>query len=154
MRLLIALSAAMLSACSAPERVIGLRQNIHHDDFEYSAQDVTTKTRIGDRDASGVFYVVTFQVDNRARRVDHRWTNDIAYVIDEHGREYDNDASAQRALAEQEPFDRRDTYVTRPGTVERTRLVFDLPAGVKEPYLKVRGWLLMGDVLRLERHFM
>ena len=30
--------------------------------------------------------------------------------------------------------------------VERTALVFDVPKDVKEPFLQVRGELLMGDV--------
>ena len=146
MRLLVALSAAILSGCSGPERVISVRQNIHHDDFEYSVQGVETKDRIGARLPAGRFYVVTFQVENRARAVDHRWGNDIAYLVDERGATYENDDGAQSALARVDPFELKDAYITRPGAIERTRLVFDVPRGVNEPYLKVRGLRLMGDV--------
>jgi hypothetical protein len=147
MRLMVALSAAILSGCSGPERVVGIRQTIHHDDFEYSVQGVETMDRIGDCWPAGRFYVVTFQVENRARVVDHRWGNDIAYLVDEHGRRYENDRSAQTALDRQEPFELKDWYMTGPGVTEQTRLVFDVPRSVREPYLKVRGWLLMGDVV-------
>jgi hypothetical protein len=143
---MVALSAAMLSACSGPERVISVRQTIHHDDFEYSVESVETMDRIGDRRPAGRFYVVTFQVENRARAVNHRWGNDIAYLVDERGREYENDVNAQMALAHVDPFARKDSYVTPAGVTERTRLVFDVPRAVHEPYLKVRGFLLMGDV--------
>ena len=146
MRLMVALSAAMLSACSGPDRVISIRQTIHHDDFEYSVESVETMDRIGDRLPAGRFYVVTFQVENRARAVNHRWGNDIAYLVDERGREYENDDSAQTVLAHVDPFERKGSYVTPAGVTERTRLVFDVPRAVHEPYLKVRGFLLMGDV--------
>ena len=89
---------------------------------------------------------MTFQVENRARAVNHRWGNDIAYLVDERGREYENDDSAQMALARGGAFERKDSYVTPAGVTERTRLVFDVPRAVREPYLKVRGFLLMGDV--------
>jgi hypothetical protein len=146
MRLTVALSAVILSACSGPEPVISVRQTIHHDDFEYSVESVETMDRIGDRLPAGRFYVLTFQVENRARAVNHRWGNDIAYLVDERGREYENDDSAQMALARVDPFERKDSYVTPAGLTERTRLVFDVPRAVREPYLKVRGFLLMGDV--------
>jgi hypothetical protein len=146
MRLLVALSAAILAGCSGPDRVIAVRQTIHHDDFEYSVEGVETMDRIGDRLPVGRFYVVTFQVQNRAREVNHRWGNDIAYLVDERGREYENDDDAQTALARVDPFERKDSYVTPAGVTERTRLVFDVPRAVKEPYLRVRGFLLMGDV--------
>ena len=89
----VALSTALLSACAGPERVIGLRQVIHHDDFDYSVQSVQTMDRIDGRRAAGTFYVVTFQVDNHARAVRHEWGNDIAYVVDQDSHEYENDGA-------------------------------------------------------------
>ena len=146
MRLLLALSTALLSACGGPEHAIGLRQPIHHDDFDYSVERVDTLARIGSLTPSGIFYVVTFQVDNRAQVVDHQWGNDIAYIVDDEGGVYENDAGAQAELGNIQPFDRQVWHVTRAGDRETTRLVFDLPAQVKAPYLKVRGWPLMGDL--------
>jgi hypothetical protein len=144
--LLIALSAALVSGCSGPERVIGLRETIHHDDFEYSVQSATRLARIGDRLPSGTFYVVTFQVANHAKAVDHRWGDDVAYVVDERGREYEVDRLAQEELARLDRADAPAQHVTHAGTLEHARLVFDLPPDAAEPYLKVRGWTLMGDV--------
>ena len=120
MRLLVALSAAILSSCSGPERVIAVRQTIHHDDFGSSVQSVQTADRIG-TGCPGRFCVVTFQVENRARAVNHRWGNDVAYLVDERGRQYENDSNAQVALALLNPFERKDAYITGPGTIEQTR---------------------------------
>ena len=64
---------------------------------------------------------MTFQVENRARAVNHRWGNDIAYLVDERGRQYENDSNAQVALALLNPLERKDAYITGPGTIEQTR---------------------------------
>ena len=138
--------AALFSGCAGQDRIIDPGILIHHDDFEYSVQHVNRTDRIGDLEAGGTFYIVTFQVENRARRVDHRWSNDIAYVVDGSGRGYEEDNAAQRALEAVWPFSYKDRYVTPAGVVEKTMLVFDLPKDVKEPYLKVRGAFLMGDL--------
>src|SRR5204863_6033154 len=79
--------AALWSGCARDERTIGLGQSIHHDDFEYSVQHLETADQRAGKKADGLFYIVTFQVANRARRVDHSWGNDIAYVVDENGRQ-------------------------------------------------------------------
>ena len=139
-------ATAAAAACSGPTLTIGIGQNIHHDDFEYSVQAVEKLARIGDRTASGVFYVVTFQVENRAKRVDHPWDNSLAYVCDEQGRQFDNDPDAQRQLNRTSAFNYHDRYLTPPGTAETTKFVFDVPRDVTEPYLRVRGETLMGDV--------
>ncbi len=145
-RSMVALSAALLSACSGADKVIGLAQHIHHDDFEYSVQRVDRAERIGNRQATGLFHVVTFEVENRARVVDHVWDNAVAYLVDDNEAQYENDAAAQQALTRVEPFNLKDRYITRAGALETTRLVFDLPRAVRRPYLKVRGMVLMGDV--------
>jgi len=149
LRLVVVLSAALASACAGPERVIGVGERIHHDDFDYSVTRVRTMQTLGGRTASDRFLIVTFRVDNHARRVSHEWSNSTAYVVDESGRAFDNNVTAQRALADREHFDVRDVYVTAPGDSGSTELVFDLPADVKQPMLKVRGYVLMGDVFDL-----
>jgi hypothetical protein len=147
-RLILTLSCAvMMASCSVKEKVIAPGQNIHHDDFEYSVQNVEKTDNIGNVRAHGVFYVVKFQVENRARRVDHRWTNSIAYLIDENGTRHDNDTQAQQELNRIQPFAYKNDYVTPSGSTESTMLVFDIPKTVSQPYLQVRGSLLMGDVL-------
>lgn len=120
--------------CGGRDMVIVPGTRIHHDDFEYTVMEVTRTDRIDDRRAAGVFYVVTFRVENRAKRVSHRWGADIAYIVDEHGRQFEN------------AMPPGIVHATPAGAVETERLVFDLPADAREPYLKVRGSFLMGDL--------
>ena len=138
--------AALVSGCAGRDKVIDPGTRIHHDDFEYSVRHVDRTDRIGDQPARGGFLIVTFQVENRARRVDHRWANDIAYIVDANGHQYENNREAQKTLDAVKPFGYKDRYVTPAENVETTVLVFDLPKDVKEPYLKVRGEFLMGDL--------
>jgi hypothetical protein len=141
---LLLVHAALLSACA--EHTIAERDGIRHDDFEYSVTRVDKLERIGTVAARGVFYLVTFAVENHARRVDHGWHNNTAYLVDERGRTYDNEPAAQQALQKLKPFGLKGRYLTTPGNVDTTVFVFDVPRDVKEPYLKVRGDFLMGDL--------
>jgi hypothetical protein len=140
------LCCVIISSCSAKEKVIGLQQNIHHDDFDYSVLSVEKAEQIESLRAHGVFYVVAFQVENHAKRVDHRWGNDIAYLIDDTGTKHYSDATAQVELNRAKPFGYKQAYDTPAGVTETTTLVFDLPKDTKQPYLRVTGFLLMGDV--------
>jgi hypothetical protein len=139
--------AMWLAACDRGERVIGLGENIRHDDFEYSVRHVESTPRIGDRRAAGRFHVVTFQVENRSERTDHIWTSHIAYVVDDRGRVFENDAAGEMAYVHAQGHIQKLRRVTPAGAIERATLVFDLPADVREAFLKVRGDLFMGDVL-------
>lgn len=141
------LTAFIFISCSSDEKTIGLKQNIHHDDFEYSVQSVERAEYIGSAKANGIFYIVTFQVQNDAKRVDHEWDNTIAYVVDEKGKEYENSYEQQKNLKQTKQFTLKEKYVTQSGSTETTILVFDLPKDAKETYLKVRGDFLMGDML-------
>lgn len=139
------IAAFIFSSCSE-EKTIGIKQNIHHDDFEYSVLNVEKMEWIGSRKAEGQFYVITFQVQNDAKRVSHEWGNDIAYLVDENGREYENSYDQQKNLMRTKTFGLKEKYNTAAGQSESTMLVFEVPAGVKEPFLKVRGEFLMGDM--------
>jgi hypothetical protein len=132
------------------QRVIGLNENIHHDDFEYSVTSFdTTHQIIGKKDtifAKDIFYLVTFKVTNNALRVGHNWNNSIAFIIDENGNRYENIEEDQDELNESEPFGLMKYYNTPHGYSSSTILVFQLPGNVRKPYLMVKGETLMGDV--------
>ena len=153
------ISILMLTAlslgCSRSDTVIGLNENIHHDDFNYRVTAVEKRKSIVADSlrmiAGGTFYIVTFEVENDAKRVGHKWDNRIAYVISEEGEKYENNEAAQRLLNKKEPFEWRSTYNTGNGSTERTKLVFDIPGNPTELYLKVNGETLMGDVFDLNR---
>jgi len=136
----------LMTSCSREQKTIGLKENIHHDDFEYSVQSIEKKEWIGSVKARGMFYLVTFRVENDAKRVEHKWDNNIAYLVDEAGKEYENSFDQQENLLRTMAYQLKKEYHTAAGETESTILVFDVPAEVKEPYLKIRGEFLMGDM--------
>lgn len=152
----ICIIALIIILCSSCKRdfskyVIGLKQNIHHDDFEYSVSDyIVTRFLKNKNDtlhARGMFYLVTFRVENRAKRVDHNWDNSVAFIIDERGKTYENLKDVQQYYEKIHPFGLKETYTTLHGRSDSTVLAFDLPFNLTRPYLRVRGKILMGDAL-------
>jgi hypothetical protein len=142
-----------LSSCTGKNEgfVIGLNQNIHHDDFEYSVtgyQRSSSLTVMSDNSASATenYYLVRFKVENRAMRVGHQWDNSIGYIVDEDGNRFENSKEDQITLEKSLQFGWKEQYNTRSGTSDSTILVFKLPLTVTKPYLMVRGGILMGDV--------
>jgi hypothetical protein len=143
----------LLISCNSnrPEYVIKVRENIHHDDFEYSVSNYIISRFLKNGNdtlfARGVFYLVNFKVENRAKRVSHEWDNSIAYIIDERGNIYDNVDSVQLFYEKSQHFGLKEKYITPAGISDSTFLAFDLPFDVTRPFLKVRGEVLMGDFL-------
>jgi hypothetical protein len=147
---LLLLATVLLMGACPQERVIGLNQRIHHDDFEYRVTQFSVADAIGSgasrQKPAGRFYIVTFEVANLAKRVNHEWDNSIAYIVDESGRKYENLPAAQALLNAVNPFNFSSQHCTPAGATENTQLVFDIPSACTHPYLLVRGDLLMGDV--------
>jgi hypothetical protein len=144
------LCVAFIFASCAGERVIGMNERIHHDDFEYLVTGCTVAGSIGSgerqRKAAGVYYVVTFVVENHAMRVNHDWNDSIAYVVDDRGNHYENLPELQELLNDAKSAVSSPAHRTPAGETESTQLIFDLPRNVTHPFLMVRGDLLMGDV--------
>jgi hypothetical protein len=143
--------ALIVISCSSNNNpiIIGLNENIHHDDFEYSVTDFTTTHQIINGtdtiSSDGLFYLIHFKVINKALRVYHKWDNSIAYIVDENGKRYENDIRSQKGLDKTQHFGFKEIYNTPHGSTDTTILVFDLPLDVREPYLMVKGEILMGD---------
>jgi hypothetical protein len=148
----IILAVVLLTSCTSnkTEYVIGVGDRIHHDDFEYSVTNYMIsrflKNGTDTLKANGMFYVVTFMVENKAMRVGHNWDNNIGYIIDEHGIKFDNLPKVQQFLEKSHPFGYLDKYNTQAGASDSTYLAFDLPFTVTRPFFMVRGENLMGDV--------
>jgi hypothetical protein len=149
--ILIILIIITIASCKPEKKVyiINVRENIHHDDFEYSVSNyIMTRFLKNGPDtlyARGVFYLVIFKVENRARRVNHKWNNSIGYIIDERGKTYENISEVQEFWEKAHPFGLKNEYVTGAGSSDSTYLAFDLPFNVTKPCLGVRGDILMGD---------
>ncbi|GAB4037536.1 hypothetical protein GCM10028809_53090 [Spirosoma gilvum] len=101
--------------------------------------------RIGSARPNGRFWIVTIEVNNQAKRVEHPWTNSVAFITDDHGHIFENQPKAQQQLNKAHPFGWQQEYITRAGHIDTTQLVFDLPKSLKKPFLHYRGELLMGD---------
>ncbi|WP_010227818.1 hypothetical protein [Gillisia marina] len=127
---------------------IGLNESIYHDDFEY----VVTDYKVLPIDEYTSRYRINFKVINNAEVVEHTWNNSIAYIVDSKGNIYNNNKELQIKLNDREPFGWKNEYHTHPKSEESTILIFDLPKKVDQPYLKVSGKFLMGDVLDLSKY--
>jgi hypothetical protein len=147
-RLLPLLTAALaLSACDGPDRVVAIGVPVRHDDFDYSVERAARVSVIGGIPAHGTFQLVTVQVANHAARVAHAWSNDLAYMVDDQGRVFENDVNAQARLARSQAFDLSDRHVTAAGATSSSVFVFDIPDDAGAGYVKFRGDWLMGDVV-------
>lgn len=142
----------LLSSCKPDysKNIINVGDKIHHDDFEYSVSEYMVtrflKNGVDTIYARGMFYAVTFRVDNHAKRVNHEWDNSTAYILDERGTEYENDIEAQQFYEKYHSFGLKEKYTTAAGSSDSVILIFDLPFNVTKPGLKVRGEILMGDI--------
>lgn len=146
-RHLLVSALVLLYGCqTAADKEIPLGQRVRHDDFMYSVKQITVDDSIGDLKPQGKFWIVTFRVDNAAKRVEHHWDNNTAFITDNNGNVYENNPLAQQQLNRLHPFGWKVHYTTLAGYAESTQLVFDLPQSLKRPYLQFRGNLLMGDL--------
>ncbi len=127
---------------------IGLNESINHDHFEY----VVTDYNVLSVDEYTNRYIVDFKVINNDEVKKHTWKNSIAYIVDSKGNIYNNNKELQIKLNELEPFGWQNEYHTYPKSEETSTLIFDLPKKVDEPYLKVTGEFLLGDVLDLSEY--
>jgi hypothetical protein len=137
---------AGLTGCTE-DPLLAMGEPIRHDDFLYTVLAAQRIEAIGQRTSRGQLLVVHFEVANRARRVSHRWTNRVAYLVDADGRHHENEVVLQQQLDALHPFGWADEYITAPGAQMSTMLVFDVPAAGRPFDLMVRGDLLLGDVL-------
>ena len=92
-----------------------------------------TKT-IGDRTSQGEFYVVKVKVFSDAKQATLGLLTVDARVVDENRQEFFRDTEAENRLGEQPPLDKQISPVE---SFER-EIVFDMPAGVKNPRLDIR----------------
>jgi hypothetical protein len=118
---------------SQPVDVVPIGKPVRQDDFTYT---VTRVLKV--QNADTVSYVVTIRVDNDAKRVDYRWSDDTAFVTDAAGVRYRAIASKTAAAVQRAPIP--------PGASAEYDLAFSLPADAKNPMLHYWNGILMGDV--------
>ena len=101
-----------------------------------AVEGVDQQASIGEARASGRFYVIRLRVSSDARQATLHVRKPTFVVVDRAGQTYERAKKAEGLMA----TDAGDTMLTRAiaaGDSYEIRLVFDLPANVSEPRLKV-----------------
>ncbi len=122
------------------EKMLGLNEakeycGFYLDCHMHTAVTQVQKTKtIGAKTASGEFYIVTVKISSDAKREPLQLIGTEAKVFDEQKNSYPRDLEAEQALGSQPEFETR----IAPAETFTKSIVFDLPAGVKEPRLDIR----------------
>jgi hypothetical protein len=132
----------LVSSIFSEEKTLGLNEPKEFCGFyldchlHTSVSGVRRAKTIGDKTASGEFYVVTVKVFSDAKRASLGLHAPQAQVSDDNGRTFERDADAENILigsATEQPFDGK---AQAGGSFEK-EIVFDLPADVKNPRLDI-----------------
>jgi len=118
---------------SLPLNVIAIGEPVRQDDFLYTVTNVD-KHRAGDT----VSYVVTVRVDNQAKIVDYRWSDDKVYVTDS--------ADVRYRAIESGGLGGSDRAAIAAGSSAAYQLTFDLPSTAEHPMLHYWNGIMMGDI--------
>jgi hypothetical protein len=129
----------------------GLNAPIQFDDFAFTVRGVrktTPEQRIGPKSTAGkVDLVVTLEIWNRAKRVDYTFDDSFPVLIDARGTVYHVSPEAQKAL---DSASGRGNPAAKPlpaGSKVTRDLVFEVPADLEKPRLKILMGGRAGDIL-------
>ena len=141
----LALAAVIVSV--RRDRVFNPGQTIQYDDFSFTLKGVNRSpvpSSGGDAAPAGTIeYVVKLTIENRARRVPFRFTEQSVALVDANtGRRYWVDPEAQRAYLAGTGQGNAVPMIVEPGRSATGAYVFRLPAGVTDPRLRIApgGW--------------
>lgn len=118
-------------ALNEPKEFCGFYLDCH---MHTAVTNVHTAKTIGNKTATGEFYIVTVKVFSDAKQASLGLTTVDAHVVEAGGRSYSRDTDAEAELAPQPAFEKKISPVE---TFER-EIVFDLPDGVVNPRLDIR----------------
>jgi hypothetical protein len=139
-----------MSCSGETEYVIGIGEKIYHHGVEYSVNNIIItrflKNGTDTLHARGIFYLVDFKVENKSRRKGIGWDNSIAYITDEKAGTFENNPEVQRFYDASVSFGWKENRMTPPQSSDSTWLAFDLPFNTTQPYLKVHGKTVAGDL--------
>lgn len=144
----------IVAALNRRDEIVGLNQEIQYDDFAFSVLGIRTAGSLGAATSqfgpNGIYYIVTIQVSNHARRVDFKFKRDSAILVDDKRREFYPSASGQAVL---------DTAASREcsspipaGAACVTEVVFDIPKDSRVSQLRFSEGGLVGDILDVVFH--
>lgn len=125
------LSTEKTLAAAEPKEFCGFYLDCH---MHTAVKGVRTTNAIGEWRAEGEFYVVSVEVFSDAVRAKLALSKPGATVYDAAGEHYHRDLEAEALLRPQPEFNK----LIGPEESFIKELVFDLPAGVKDPRLDIR----------------
>lgn len=133
---------AMLSGFSvvSEEKNLGLNEPKQYCGFyldchmHAAVTSITTAKSIGNKIADGEFYIVRVKVSSNAKAATLGLNTVDAHVVDGEGRRYDRDIDAESGLSPQPGFEEP----VSPFESFEKEIVFDLPAGIRNPRLDIR----------------
>lgn len=114
-----------------PKEFCGFYLDCH---MHTSVTEVRTAKTIGNKTASGEFYIVKVKVFSDAKAATIGLLTVDAHVVDKAGQTYDRDRSAESNLLPQPDFEKPISPVE---SFEK-EIVFDLPDGIQNPRLDIR----------------
>lgn len=120
------------------ERVAGFNEPIRYDDFAFAALAVTQTRTLGSSTAQGLYTIVTLRVTNDAKRVQYKFDDKIAVLMDARGKRY--------PVSRAGPAD-ACAVALDPGGSCVTELVFDAPAEIRPLYLAISMGGPLGDLV-------
>jgi hypothetical protein len=141
---------AAVSLAIGRVRVVGVGQTVQIDDFFFTVRDVHRSTPAATAAAApeSAEWVLTLAIDNRARRVPFRFSNQALIMIDPRdGTVYHVAADRQRAHEEAHGGPQPDPLVLKPGESANRDYVFVIPANVAAPRLKPMPGGAFGDTI-------
>jgi hypothetical protein len=127
------------------DRVLRPGQTIQFDDFFFTLKDVTRSEPIAveGKNAPLVQYIVTLTIDNRARRVPFRFSNQALAIVDHReGQRFYVNPAAQSNHESATGIYLPDPVVLRAGESATKDYVFMVPADVVAPRMRIApgGW--------------
>jgi hypothetical protein len=141
----LALAAVVLSV--RRDKVFRPGETIRYDDFFFTLRGVNRSplptAGAAEPHSSAVEYLVKLTVENRAKRVPFRFTDESVALVDPNtGKRYWVHPEAQRAYEAATGQEQRAPLVLKPGESATGSYVFRLPAGVTDPRLRIApgGW--------------
>jgi hypothetical protein len=118
---------------SVPVDVIAIGVPVRQDDFLY------TVTRVDKHRVNGIVsYIVSIRVDNQAKIVDYRWSDNTVYVTDSGGRRYSAVEPDRSSALDRPPI--------AAGSSAEYAMRFELPVTAEHPMLRYWNGFMMGDI--------
>jgi hypothetical protein len=152
----IGLYAALLLTVSftSTQRVLEAGQEHCYDEMCFSVQNVTTSQTLGAGNqavrAAGIYYVVTVQLRNDAKRVAQKPSDPALWVVDQQGKRYDGVSATGNLPGQAIDPTLLWNQKLQAGESQSRTLAFDLPFGTANPLLVITEgggptFLIIGD---------